>query len=38
MSLALLKKLFAGFVRTRAFGRHFRRLALLESLTEEGTP
>ncbi len=28
-----LKEFFAGFVRTRHFGRHFRRLALLDSLT-----
>ena len=34
MNLALVKELFAGFLRTRHFGRHFRRLALLESLAE----
>ena len=28
-----LKEFFAGFLRTRHFGRHFRRLALLDSLT-----
>lgn len=33
MNLAILKELFAGFVRTRGFGRHFRRLALLDSLS-----
>ena len=33
MHFALLKKLFAGFVRTRGIGRHFRRLALLDSLS-----
>ncbi|MDR2000224.1 MAG: magnesium-translocating P-type ATPase, partial [Zoogloeaceae bacterium] len=32
MNLAILKELFAGFVRTRGFGRHYRRLALLDSL------
>ena len=32
MRLALLKELFAGFVRTRGIGHHFRRLLLLESL------
>lgn len=32
MSLTFLKELFAGFVRTRAMTRHFRRLALLEGL------
>ncbi|WP_010446825.1 cation-transporting P-type ATPase, partial [Pseudomonas asplenii] len=33
MKLTLLKEFFAGFLRTRHFARHFRRLALLESLT-----
>lgn len=28
-----LKEFFAGFLRTRHIGRHFRRLALLDSLT-----
>ncbi|MBJ2255573.1 magnesium-translocating P-type ATPase [Pseudomonas psychrophila] len=28
-----LKEFFAGFLRTRHFGRHFRRLALLDSMT-----
>ncbi len=32
MKLAL-KEFFAGFLRTRHIGRHFRRLALLDSLT-----
>ncbi|MEB0007639.1 MULTISPECIES: magnesium-translocating P-type ATPase [unclassified Pseudomonas] len=34
MKLALLKEFFAGFLRTRHFSRHFRRLALLDSLTD----
>ncbi|WP_133752021.1 magnesium-translocating P-type ATPase [Pseudomonas sp. LP_7_YM] len=34
MKLALLKEFFAGFLRTRHFGRHFRRLAMLDSLTD----
>ncbi|QDX80390.1 magnesium-translocating P-type ATPase [Denitratisoma sp. DHT3] len=33
MNLAILKQLFASFVHTRGFGRHFRRLALLDSLS-----
>jgi P-type Mg2+ transporter len=33
MNLAMLKEFFAGFVRTRAITRHFRRLALLDSIT-----
>ncbi|MBF0424786.1 MAG: magnesium-translocating P-type ATPase [Magnetococcales bacterium] len=32
MKNAILKELFANFVRSRGFGRHFRRLVLLESL------
>ncbi|NVO04607.1 MAG: magnesium-translocating P-type ATPase, partial [Rhodoferax sp.] len=36
MNFAILKELFAGFVRTRAIGRHFRRLAVLEGLTQTG--
>ena len=32
MKLAFLKELFAAFLRARHFGRHFRRLALFESL------
>ncbi|MES1264957.1 MAG: cation-transporting P-type ATPase, partial [Variovorax sp.] len=32
MKLTVVKELFAGFLRTRHFGRHFRRLALFESL------
>ena len=34
MKLTLLKELFAGFLRTRHFGHHFRRLALFESLAD----
>ncbi|MCX7080134.1 MAG: magnesium-translocating P-type ATPase, partial [Pseudomonas sp.] len=33
MKLTLLKELFAGFLRTRHFVRHFRRLALRDGLT-----
>jgi Mg2+-importing ATPase len=33
MRLTFLKQLFAAFVRSRGFGRHFRRLALLDSLS-----
>jgi Mg2+-importing ATPase len=33
MNFNLLKELFAGFIRTRGIGRHFRRLVLLESLS-----
>ena len=36
MNLTILKGLFAGFVRTRGIGRHFRRLLLLDSLAETG--
>ena len=36
MKLTLLKELFAGFLRTRHILRHFRRLALLDSLTRTG--
>ena len=36
MSLAWLKELFAGFLRTRHIGRHFRRLALLDTLVRTG--
>ncbi len=36
MNLTLLKEFFAGFLRTRHIGRHFRRLALLETLTQTG--
>ena len=36
MRFTLLKELFAGFLRTRGIGHHFRRLVLLESLG--GTP
>ncbi|MDX9683023.1 magnesium-translocating P-type ATPase [Pseudomonas protegens] len=34
MKLTLLKEFFAGFLRTRHFARHFRRLALLESFSD----
>ncbi len=34
MNLTLLKEFFAGFLRTRHFARHFRRLALLETFTD----
>lgn len=34
MKSTILKKLFAGFLRTRRIARHFRRLVLLESLKE----
>lgn len=34
MKFALLKEFFAGFLRTRHFARHFRRLAMLDSLTD----
>jgi len=33
MSTAFLKQLFAAFLRTRHIGRHFRRLAMLDSVT-----
>ena len=36
MNFAILKDFFAGFVRSRGIGRHFRRLAMLESF--RGTP
>ena len=36
MKSSLLKELFAGFLRTRHFARHFRRLALLETLAQTG--
>ena len=36
MNITILKELFAGFVRTRAIGRHFRRLALLDSFAGTG--
>ncbi|MEJ7137106.1 magnesium-translocating P-type ATPase [Amphibiibacter pelophylacis] len=34
MNFTLLKEFFAGFLRTRRIGRHFRRLALLDSLPQ----
>ena len=34
MNLAWLKELFAGFLRTRHIARHFRRLALLDTLVQ----
>ena len=36
MKLTLLKELFAGFLRTRHYARHFRRLALLDTLAQTG--
>ena len=36
MNFKLLKELFAGFLRTRHLARHFRRLALLDTLAETG--
>lgn len=33
MSFTILKEFFAGFLRSRHIARHFRRLALLDSLT-----
>lgn len=34
MKLALLKEFFPGFLRTRHFARHFRRLAMLDSVSD----
>lgn len=34
MSLILLKALFAGFLRNRHIARHFRRRAMLETVTD----
>jgi Mg2+-importing ATPase len=34
MKFILLKEFFAGFLRTRHLGRHFRRLAMLDSVTD----
>ena len=36
MRLAWLKEFFAGFLRTRHIARHFRRLALLDTLIQTG--
>jgi P-type Mg2+ transporter len=36
MILNVLKQLFAAFLRSHAFTRHFRRLALLETVTRTG--
>ncbi|MEI7430314.1 MAG: magnesium-translocating P-type ATPase, partial [Betaproteobacteria bacterium] len=36
MNFNILKELFAGFVRTRGIGRHFRRLPLLDGLAGTG--
>ena len=36
MKFTLLKELFAGFLRTRHLARHFRRLALLDTLAQTG--
>ncbi|MDQ0739697.1 Mg2+-importing ATPase [Pseudomonas sp. W4I3] len=34
MNFTLLKEFFAGFLRTRHIARHFRRLAMLETVTD----
>ncbi|WP_269139345.1 cation-transporting P-type ATPase, partial [Pseudomonas fluorescens] len=34
MNLTLLKEFFADFLRTRHIARHFRRLAMLETVTD----
>jgi len=36
MNLIILKEVFAGFLRTRHIARHFRRLALLDTLVQAG--
>lgn len=36
MNFTLLKELFAGFLRTRHLARHFRRLALLDTIAQTG--
>jgi Mg2+-importing ATPase len=36
MNLNLLKEFFAGFLRTRHIARHFRRLAMLDTLAQTG--
>ncbi len=36
MNITLLKELFARFLRTRHIARHFRRLALLDTVTQTG--
>ncbi|MGD9787257.1 MAG: magnesium-translocating P-type ATPase [Sulfuricellaceae bacterium] len=36
MKFSALKEFFAGFLRTRRLARHFRRLALLETLAQTG--
>lgn len=36
MNLTILKEFFAGFLRTRHIARHFRRLALLDTLAQTG--
>ncbi len=36
MGFTILKELFAGFLRTRHIARHFRRFALLDTLTQTG--
>jgi Mg2+-importing ATPase len=36
MNLTLLKEFFAGFLRTRHIARHFRRLALLDTVAQTG--
>jgi len=36
MNFTILKEFFAGFLRTRHLARHFRRLVLLDTLTQTG--
>ncbi|AYH44022.1 magnesium-translocating P-type ATPase [Azoarcus sp. DN11] len=36
MNFTILKQFFAGFLRTRHIARHFRRLALLDTLAQTG--
>jgi Mg2+-importing ATPase len=36
MNFTILKEFFAGFLRTRHIARHFRRLALLDTLAQTG--
>ena len=36
MNFNILKEVFAGFIRSRAMNRHFRRLVLLDALTGTG--
>lgn len=36
MNFTILKEFFAGFLRTRHIARHFRHLALLDTLAQTG--